>query len=109
MTDPTAPATNPIKALYSTITELADSKKTVYGFAATIVFILLVQYLHWSVEAAGVAVAPIVAAGAGQAHVDAQTAKAQGSGTIKEMAVGQLIDAGGSKPATFETVTPTPG
>jgi hypothetical protein len=62
-------------ALRSTITELLDSKKAAYGFAATIAAAVLHVYFGVSVEDALMLVSPLGVALVGQAHVDAAVAK----------------------------------
>lgn len=110
---------NPIKALWSTFTEIADSKKWIGSYVAAIFAAVLHVFFGVSVENALLLVSPISLGVLGQAHVDGKAAAAQGSGTIKEMAVGQLIEPGTIAPRAsapgekladaFETVTPTPG
>lgn len=81
-----------LQALLRTFTETADSKKAFYSFLATALLAVLI--LHFKVDPviAGVIVGPLVVLTGTQAHVDAKAAAAKGTGSIKEMAVGQLID-----------------
>lgn len=64
-----------LKALSSTITELADSKKAAYSFAATLVMAVLIVAFKVDRETAAFIVAPLVAGAVAQAHVDAAAAK----------------------------------
>jgi len=66
---------NPAKALLSTITELLDSKKWVGSYVATIVACVLHLYFGLSIQDSLLLVSPIAIGVAGQAHVDAATAK----------------------------------
>ena len=61
-----------LQALFSTITELLDSKKAAYSFIATIIACVL--HLHFGVDPTNaiLLVSPLGAATLAQAHVDAK-------------------------------------
>ncbi len=91
------------KALGSTITELADSKKFAYAFTASLVLGVLIVALHVDPTTAGVIVGPLMIGLLGQAHVDASIAKG-GAGSMSGANIGQVIEA--QKPAIDPTGAP---
>lgn len=90
-----------LQAFVRTLTELLDSKKAAYSFLAAIMMAVLIVYFKVDRETALIIVSPLGLGTVSEAHVDAARAKASGPGTIKEMAVGQLVTPG----APFETQT----
>lgn len=95
-----------LKALYSTMTELADSKKAAYAFAATIMLAVLIVYFKVDRETALFVVSPLGLGLAGQAHVDAAAARSPKpiEGTVLETYAAEI------KPAMpGDVAKPDPG
>lgn len=99
-------------ALLRTFTELLDSKKAAYGFVATLLAALLVIYFKVPAEQALIIVSPLGLALAGQAHVDAASAKQpkQIEGQLLEVSYGAPLRsaAGTSANPTDEPGTTSP-
>lgn len=89
-----------LQALWRTATEMADSKKAGYSFLASIMLAVLIVWLHVDATTAGIIVGPLVVGALGQAHVDAQAAKAKGAPVIAGPVIGELKTG-----APFETET----
>ena len=95
-----------LKALFSTITELLDSKKAAYSFIAAIGASVLHLYFEVSVQDALLLVSPLGVATLSQAHVDATAAKHGQSGTtatvtasVTETAAPVIAESSGSTDA----------
>ena len=93
-----------LQALVRTITELLDSKKAAYSFAAAVGACVLHVYYKVPVQDALLLVSPLGLATAAQAHVDAAEAKI-GASTA---AAAEVKGGSAATPATPPASTPTP-